>query len=63
VVLSTVRAAADLDYRITVLADLCTDAEEELHRVLTEKAFPIQATAMNSTPMAGPLAADRTPFS
>jgi nicotinamidase-related amidase len=49
VVLSTVREAADLDYRITVLADLCLDADEEVHRVLTEKVFPRQATVIDST--------------
>lgn len=43
-VLSTVRAAADLDYTIVVLADCCADADEEVHRVLCEKVFPRQAT-------------------
>ncbi|HET6637149.1 MAG TPA: cysteine hydrolase [Streptomyces sp.] len=43
VVLSTLRQAADLDYRLTVLADGCGDADEEVHRVLTEKVFPRQA--------------------
>jgi nicotinamidase-related amidase len=43
VVLSTVRAAADRDYRLTVLEDLCLDADEEIHRVLTQKVFPRQA--------------------
>jgi nicotinamidase-related amidase len=43
VVLSTVRQAADLDYRITVLEDGCADADPEIHRVLTEKVFPRQA--------------------
>jgi len=46
VVLSTLRQAADLDYRLTVLADACGDADEEVHRVLTEKVFPRQATVM-----------------
>lgn len=44
VVLSTVRLAADLDYRLTVLADGCADGDAEVHRVLTEKVFPKQAT-------------------
>jgi nicotinamidase-related amidase len=39
VVLSTFRQAADLDYRLTVLADACADPDEEVHRVLTEKVF------------------------
>lgn len=43
VVLSTIREAADKDYRITVLSDGCTDADEEVHRVLTTKVFPRQA--------------------
>jgi len=43
VVLSTVRQAADLDFRLTVLADACADRDPEVHRVLTEKVFPRQA--------------------
>ena len=43
VVLSTLRQAADLDYRLTVLADACADTDEEVHRVLTQKVFPRQA--------------------
>lgn len=46
VVLSTVRQAADLDYRLVVLGDGCLDADPEVHRVLTEKVFPRQADAM-----------------
>jgi nicotinamidase-related amidase len=40
VVLSTIRQAADLDFRLTVLSDLCLDLDEEVHRVLIEKVFP-----------------------
>ncbi len=47
VVLSTLREAADRDYRITVLADCCADADPEVHRVLTEKVFPRQAEVLN----------------
>jgi nicotinamidase-related amidase len=43
VVLSTLRQAADLDYRLTVLADACADRDDEVHRVLTDKVFPRQA--------------------
>lgn len=43
VVLSTLRQAADLDYRLVVLADACLDADPEVHRVLTGKVFPRQA--------------------
>lgn len=44
VVLSTLREAADLDYELTVLADACADHDDEVHRVLCEKVFPLQAT-------------------
>ena len=43
VILSTLRQAADLDYRLTVLADGCLDADPDVHRVLLEKVFPRQA--------------------
>lgn len=38
-VLSTIRQAQDLDFRITVLHDLCLDRDEEVHRVLVQKVF------------------------
>lgn len=44
VVLSTVCAAADLDFRITVLSDGCADVDAELHEVLMTKVFPSRAT-------------------
>lgn len=43
VVLSTVRDAADHDYRIVVLADGCADRDQEVHDVLVGKVFPRQA--------------------
>jgi nicotinamidase-related amidase len=43
VVLSTLRDAADRDYRLFVIGDCCADADAEVHRVLTEKVFPRQA--------------------
>ena len=46
VVLSTLREAADKDYKITVLSDCCADGDEEVHRVLTTKVFPRQADVM-----------------
>lgn len=46
-VLSTVRQAADLDYKLTVLRDLCLDTDEEVHRVLTGKVFPRQAKVLS----------------
>ncbi len=47
VVLSTLREAADKDYQLTVLADCCADADEEVHRLLTSKVFPRQAEVLN----------------
>ena len=44
VVLSTVRWAADMDYRLIVVKDACGDRDPEVHRVLTEKVFPGQTT-------------------
>ncbi|GLI79932.1 hypothetical protein PoHVEF18_008280 [Penicillium ochrochloron] len=38
-VLSTIRYASDLDYRITVLRDLCMDHDEEVHNILMDKVF------------------------
>ena len=46
VVLSTLREAADKDFRLVVLADACLDADAEVHRVLIEKVFPRQAEVM-----------------
>jgi nicotinamidase-related amidase len=46
VVLSTIRDAADRDFRLVVLADGCLDGDPEVHRVLTEKVFPRQADVM-----------------
>ena len=40
VVLSTLRQAADPDYRLTVLADGCLDGDPEVHQVLLHKVFP-----------------------
>jgi nicotinamidase-related amidase len=48
VVLSTLREAADKDYRCTVLADLCSDTDPEVHAVLTGKVFSRQARVVNA---------------
>jgi nicotinamidase-related amidase len=47
VVLSTVRQAADGDYKLVVLSDCCADRDPEVHRCLIEKVFPRQATIMS----------------
>jgi nicotinamidase-related amidase len=44
VVLSTLRHAADMDYRAVVVADGCSDKDPDVQRVLMEKIFPFQAT-------------------
>jgi nicotinamidase-related amidase len=48
VVLSTVRAAADLDYEIYVLEDCCVDPVESVHQALMEHVFPVQAEVVTS---------------
>ncbi len=48
VVLSTLREAADKDYQLTVLADCCLDADEEVQRVLLSKVFPRQADVVQT---------------
>ncbi len=60
VVLSTLRQAADLDYRLVVLADGCLDADPEVHQVLTGKVFPRQAGVITVAEWAEDLAARRT---
>ena len=47
-VLSTVRWAADINYKLTVVSDACDDSDPEVHRVLTEKLFPRQGTVMTT---------------
>lgn len=55
VVLSTVRQAADLDYKITVLEDMCADGDEEVHGVLMRKVFPRQAEVVTAEAWLGGL--------
>jgi len=55
VVLSTVRHAADADYRIMVVEDCCSDKDEEAHRVLVESVFPAQAIVVETDDIAGAL--------
>jgi len=47
-VLTTVRWAYDVDYKLIVLSDCCADAENDVHRILMEKVFPRQATVVTS---------------
>jgi nicotinamidase-related amidase len=55
VVLSTVRHAADADYRLVVVEDCCADRDPEVHRVLTEKVFVRQARVVKAEEVAGAL--------
>lgn len=48
-VLSAVRWAADINYTFTVLADACSDADPEVHRVLTEKVYPRQGAVTTTS--------------
>ncbi|HET8607004.1 MAG TPA: isochorismatase family cysteine hydrolase [Gaiellaceae bacterium] len=55
VVLSTLREAADRDYRLVVVSDCCLDRDPEVHRVLTEKVFPRQAEVVAADELLGRL--------
>lgn len=46
ITLSTLRRAFDLDFRCVVLQDACFDPDSEVHRFLTGKVFPAQATVL-----------------
>ena len=48
VVLSTVRHAADADYRLIVIKDCCADQDAEVHACLVDKVFPRQATVISA---------------
>ena len=52
-VLSAVRWAADINYRFVVVSDACSDADPEVHRVLTEKVYPRQGTVMSTDEFLG----------
>ncbi len=43
VVLSTLREAADKDFRLTVLSDSCADSDADVHQLLMTKVFARQA--------------------
>jgi nicotinamidase-related amidase len=48
VVLSTVRYAADLDYRLLVVEDCCADQDPGVHDFLTQRIFPRQAEVVSA---------------
>jgi nicotinamidase-related amidase len=55
VVLSTVRHAGDLDYRLVVVRDCCADPDAELHAMLLDIVFPKQAAVITTAELAGAL--------
>jgi len=48
VVLSTIRDAADRDFRLFVLADACADPSPDVHALLLEQVMPRQADVISS---------------
>ena len=60
VVLSSVRHAADSDFRILVIRDCCCDPDESVHACLVEKIFPRQASVMTSEVLVGILSRQAT---
>jgi len=57
VVLSTIRDAADSDYRLLVLSDVCADPDADLHRTLITTVFPAQADLVDARAFTDVLAA------
>jgi nicotinamidase-related amidase len=47
-VLSTVRAAADRDYRVVVVHDCCADRDPDVHAMLTGRVFPMSADIVDA---------------
>lgn len=59
VVLSTVRHAADTDYRLIVIKDCCADQDAGVHACLMDKVFPRQATVVSAAEFLQAAKADR----
>jgi nicotinamidase-related amidase len=55
VVLSTVRHAGDLDYRLIVVRDCCADPDAEVHAMLLDIVIAKQAAVVTTTELAGAL--------
>jgi nicotinamidase-related amidase len=49
VVLSTVRHAGDLDYRLVVVRDRCADPDAEVHAILLDSVIAKQAAVVTMT--------------
>jgi nicotinamidase-related amidase len=56
VVLSTLTAASDLDYRLAVIGDCCADRDLELHACLIQRLFPARADVITASEFARALA-------
>ncbi len=56
-VLSTIRWSVDIGYKFIVVADACSDADPEVHRVLTEKVYPRQGAVITTQEFLGALGA------
>lgn len=56
VVLSTVRKAFDMDYKLTIIFDGCADADAEVHRLLMEKVFARSAKVQTAAAFLASLA-------
>ena len=63
VVLSTLREAADTDYRLVVIKDCCADLDQELHKCLLDKLFPTQADVLTASEFLSSLKPLRPPRS
>ncbi|WP_226350220.1 MULTISPECIES: isochorismatase family protein [unclassified Pseudonocardia] len=57
VVLTTVREAADRDFRVVVLGDACADPRADVHDVLLSAVFPTQALVTTTDRLPGLLGA------
>ena len=55
VVLSTVRHAGDLDYRLIVVRDCCADPDGEVHEMLLDIVIAKQAAVVTTAELAGAL--------
>ncbi|HEX4014598.1 MAG TPA: cysteine hydrolase [Candidatus Cybelea sp.] len=60
VVLSTLRDAADRDFRLFVVGDACADPNPTVHEVLVRDVFPRQAGVISTAELAGILGAPPT---
>jgi nicotinamidase-related amidase len=55
VVLSTVRHAGDLDYRLVVVRDCCADPDAQVHAMLLDSVIAKQAAVVTTAELAGAL--------